>query len=330
MEFKNKGKVPIGYGDVVAGPKIKRKLLRVVVAASFIAAVVLLSACGKSNSKGKSSDKKQSSTAASQERRVEVITGTIPGEEDGSDVLLDSLSENGAHDASGENGMTGSDIATAGNISKGKGAGDTESPEEILPINPDDLIEFTTDYGHVQLIHDEGAIHNLTSEVGEERYHDGGLGFYYNAKAGIKALVPGYYNYYQTDELGYDHFYVFSNSSYPQIGFMSFTEGDGEELTADNYKDYQDRILDAYRKELEGFYQERARTSFTIGDFKLRESVFRGMRDDKAVTACLELLWNADDRSILAISFFEYDTDGQAYMDDFVTMMTDHLSKAEK
>ena len=330
MEFKNKGKVPIGYGDVVAGPKIKRKLLRVVVAASFIAAVVLLSACGKSNSKGKSSDKKQSSTAASQERRVEVITGTIPGEEDGSDMLPDSLSENGALDMSGENGMTGSDIATAGNISKGKGAGDTESPEEILPINPDDLIEFTTDYGHVQLIHDEGAIHNLTSDVGEERYHDGDLGFYYNAKAGIKALVPGYYNYYQTDDLGYDHFYVFSNSSYPQISFMSFTEGDGEELTADNYKDYQDRILDAYRKELEGFYQERARTSFTIGDFKLRESVFRGMRDDKAVTACLELLWNADDRSILAISFFEYDTDGQAYMDDFVTMMTDHLSKAEK
>ena len=324
----------MGYGDGVAGPKIKRKVLRVAAIALASVAFVLLSACGKSNSKGKSSDKKQSSTAASQERRVEVITGTIPGEEDGSDMLLDSLSENGALDMPGENGMTGSDIATAGNISEGKGAGDgkpggdTESPEEILPINPDDLIEFTTDYGHVQLIHDEGAIHNLTSDVGEERYHDGDLGFYYNAKAGIKALVPGYYNYYQTDDLGYDHFYVFSNSSYPQISFMSFTEGDGEELTADNYKDYQDRILDAYRKELEGFYQERTRTSFTIGDFKLRESVFRGQRDDKAVTACLELLWNADERSILAISFFEYDTDGQAYMDDFVTMMTDHLSKA--
>ena len=109
---------------------------------------------------------------------------------------------------------------------------------------------------------------------------------------------------------------------------MSFTEGDGEELTAGNYKDYQDKILDAYVKELDGFYQERNRTSFTIGDFKLRESVFRGQRDGKAVTACLELLWNEEDRSILGISFFEYDTDGQAYMDDFVTMMTDHLSKA--
>ena len=303
---------------------------------SVIAVVITLNACGKVNKKGKSGAKNSSSkaTAASQERIVEVITGTIPGEEDGSDMLLDSLSEN-----IGEGDLSGSDAA-AGNIGKGKGSSDDlasgselsedDTPEEILPIDPDNLIEFTTDYGDVQLIHDEGAIHNLTSEVGEERYHDGGLGFYYNAKAGIKALVPGYYNYYQTDDLGYDHFYVFSNSSYPQISFMSFTEGDGEELTADNYKDYQDRILDAYRKELEGFYQERTRTSFTIGDFKLRESVFRGQRDDKAVTACLELLWNADERSILAISFFEYDTDGQAYMDDFVTMMTDHLSKAEK
>ena len=300
---------------------------------SVIAVVITLNACGKVNKKGKSGSSSRA-TAASQERIVEVITGTIPGEEDGSDMLLDSLSEN-----IGEGDLSGSDAA-AGNIGKGKGYSDDlasgselsedDTPEEILPIDPDNLIEFTTDYGDVQLIHDEGAIHNLTSEVGEERYHDGGLGFYYNAKAGIKALVPGYYNYYQTDELGYDHFYVFSNSSYPQISFMSYTEGDGEELTADNYKDYQDKILDAYQKELEGFYQERNRTSFTIGDFKLRESVFRGQRDGKAVTACLELLWNADDRAILGISFFEYDTDGQAYMDDFVTMMTDHLSKAEK
>ena len=314
----------------------KGKVFRAFWALSVIAVVITLNACGKVNKKGKSGAKNSSSkaTAASQERIVEVITGTIPGEEDGSDMLLDSLSEN-----IGEGDLSGSDAA-AGNIGKGKGSSDDlasgselsedDTPEEILPIDPDNLIEFTTDYGDVQLIHDEGAIHNLTSEVGEERYHDGGLGFYYNAKAGIKALVPGYYNYYQTDELGYDHFYVFSNSSYPQISFMSYTEGDGEELTADNYKDYQDKILDAYQKELEGFYQERNRTSFTIGDFKLRESVFRGQRDGKAVTACLELLWNADDRAILGISFFEYDTDGQAYMDDFVTMMTDHLSKAEK
>ncbi|SEA39215.1 hypothetical protein SAMN05216349_11129 [Oribacterium sp. KHPX15] len=318
---------------------VKRKVLRIICVASLIAAAILLPACGKSNKKGKTAKKPSSSaTAASRERRVEVITGTLQGEEDGSDMLKDSLAENGGLDMSGK---TGGAIATAGNIKKGDNASDetgdgkshggteeSASPEEILPINPDDMIEFTTDYGDVQLIHDEGAINNLTGEVGEERYHDGDLGFYYNAKAGIKALVPGYYNYYQTDELGYDHFYVFSNSSYPQISFMSFTEGDGEELTAGNYKSYQDKILDACQKELEGFYQERARTSFTIGDFKLRESVFRGQRDGKAVTACLELLWNADDRSILGISFFEYDTDGQAYMDDFVTMITDHLSKA--
>ena len=185
----------------------KRKVLRTF-AGVLVMAAVLISACGKLNSKGKASDKKQSSTGASLERRIEVITGTIPGEEDASDMLPDSSGEAAALDMTGKDGISGSDIATAGNISKGKDTGDgnlqddtdgSAAPEEILPINPDDMIEFTTDYGKVQLIHDEGAIHNLTSEVGEERYHDGGLGFYYNAKAGIKALVPGYYNYYQTD-----------------------------------------------------------------------------------------------------------------------------------
>jgi len=192
----------------------KRKVLRILITASVAAAVVLLSACGKSNKKGNTGSKKSSSTtAASQERRVEVITGTFPGEEDDSDLGVDSAGENVTADLNGKNGETGSDIDAAGNINKGKDTSngksgsateDTDSHEDILPINTDDLIVFTTDYGEVRLIHEEGAINNLTKEVGEERYHDGGLGFYYNSKAGIKALIPGYYNYYQTDELGYD------------------------------------------------------------------------------------------------------------------------------
>ena len=238
-------------------------------------------------------------------RKVEVFTGTLP---DSSAVPIEDDSELSEESESAIK-STASELAL-----------------EKVPILQEDMIKFGTKYGDVLLVHEDGEILNIGTEVGSDRYHDGDRGFYYHSLSGIDALVPGYYNYYQTDDFSFDHFYVYSDSSYPQISFMTYTEGDGEELTEENYGKYQDEILDAWEQENGDAYQEQSRTSFTISGYKLREAVIRGYRDDKPVTGCLELMWNPERHVILGVSFFMCDTDGQAYMDDFVTMMTDHIS----
>ena len=202
-----------------------------------------------------------------------------------------------------------------------------DSAAEYHNVTPDssDMIDFETDYGKVFITHENGDIINLSQEISEERYHDSGQSFAYHSPCGIRALVPGYYNYYQSDETGYDRFYIFSDSSYPQISFVSFNEGDGEEFTDKNYKKYQDDILDAWELELKDSFSEESRTSFTIGKFKLREAVIRGKLDGKPATACLELLWNKESGAILGIRYFQNDSDSRSYMDDFVTMITDHM-----
>lgn len=246
-------------------------------------------------------------------RKVEVFTGTLP---DSANVSA------GDPDGSGEDSAKGGK-STVSELPAGSDSSKTKV--ETVPILQEDMIPFETRYGNVFLVHEDGAILNIGTEVGEDRYHDGDMGFYYHSLSGMDALVPGYYNYYQSDDLGFDHFYVYSDSAYPQISFMTYTEGDGEELTEDNYEKYQNEILDAWEKETEGVYQEQSRTSFTLGGYKLREAVIRGKRNGKPVTACLELMWDSERHAILGISFFMCDTDGQAYMDDFVTMMTDHV-----
>jgi|GEM_PF-5627294 len=324
---------------VACNKKITLKLL--LVSLMCIVCIISLCACsggGKShndmslgsNKKSESIESSGTSESATETRHVEVFTGTLP------DVDNMDLSEAGALDGDDStlkgpkdrNGYSENREETDDALDASES---TISEPEIERVNrdTDDMIEVSAHYGDVLLVHEDGEIRNITRDVSGDRYHDGDEGYYYHSLAGMDALIPGYYNYYQTDGLGFDHFYVFSDSAYPQISFMSYDEGDGEPLTDDNYQKYQDEILDAWEQETEDIYKEQSRVSFTIGDYKLRESVIRGRRDGRPITACLELLWDADRKTILAISFFMCDTDGQSYMDDFVTMMTDHISKSD-